>query len=179
MKNLTFCCIMLLAGCGGSDNGPVDVQAPQYQPSQETWEQATELFARGIETSDVEAIRSVLAPGEKDRTKGFEENFKKSEENDVTWRIHYEKALELDDDRTAVQVWYYQTQNGQEKVTQKHWMQFIRVDELWYYSPKTTKEFVDELEAQAKKQQESKSDGDDTDEESPNNNDKPADAPGD
>jgi hypothetical protein len=138
---------LLLTACGGGNEVP-PMNRPIQKPklSQDDYEGATEIYARGVETGDIEMIRRVLAPDEQDKLGGFEENFKRSDEEEVSWRIEYPTVIKLDDERVAVQVVFHKTEKGgEEKADQGSWLVFILQDDKWFYSPKTTESSREEI----------------------------------
>ena len=147
--SLLLCVSLLAAACGGGNNTADNSGGEaKFIPDISTPEGATEVYARGIETSNMSLIEMVVLDDEREFViEQFQKNFAETAKRGIEWKLEFKDATMLDDNTVYSHATYIMLKDGKPTgERQVGWVVFIKgEDGNWRFSRRRSKVLTDEM----------------------------------
>lgn len=147
--SILLCASLLVAACGGGDNAANNSGAEvTFIPDISTPEGATEVYARGIETSSMSLIEMVVLDDEREIViEQFQKNFAETAKRGIEWKLEFKDATMLDDNTVYSHATYIMMKDGKPTgERQVGWVVFIKgEDGSWRFSRRRSKVLTDQM----------------------------------
>ena len=136
--SLLLCASLLAAACGGGDNTADNSGGEaKFIPDISTPEGATEVYARGIETSNMSLIEMVVLDDGRDVViNQFQQSFAETAKRGIDWELEFKDATILDDKTVCTHATYVMMKDAK-RTGERHveWIVFIKgEDGNWRFS---------------------------------------------
>ena len=140
--------VLLLSGCGGGNTPAPNANTPEkFIPDVSTVDGALEVYSRAIATHNLSLAELIVLEDEREEVLSqFRSNFKKAENEGVTFHLEFLEA-QKNDKEFASRVVYNRLKNDKpDGEPERSWIVFVKTDEgKWKYSRARSRQLAEAM----------------------------------